>query len=133
MKEYAEWFYKSKQWQQVRNVYMSSRNWICERCGEVATICHHRKYITPVNIQDQDVTLNLDNLEALCQDCHNKEHRSSRADVSKPVFDSEGNLIRAIESKEIKEYIAAVKECEKFCTPPTSEGKIKMLLTELDP
>ena len=37
-------------------------------------IVHHKSYIDTSNIWDTDITLNFDNLELLCIDCHNKEH-----------------------------------------------------------
>lgn len=35
---------------------------------------HHKEYVNINNIWNTDVTLNFDNLELLCIDCHNKEH-----------------------------------------------------------
>lgn len=35
---------------------------------------HHKKHLTPKNINDPEITLNWDNLELLCLDCHQKEH-----------------------------------------------------------
>lgn len=68
--------------------------YVCERCGNVAKIVHHKKYLTKENINDPSVTLNFENLEALCQDCHNKEHHGSygatRYDV---MFDEDGDVI----------------------------------------
>ena len=66
MKEYAKAFYKGKQWKKISRLYMEQQHYICERCGGVATICHHRKYISPANINNPAITLNFDNLEALC-------------------------------------------------------------------
>lgn len=37
-------------------------------------IVHHKSYIDVKNIWDTGITLNFDNLELLCIDCHNKEH-----------------------------------------------------------
>ena len=37
-------------------------------------IVHHKDYININNIWDTDITLNFNNLELLCMDCHNKEH-----------------------------------------------------------
>lgn len=73
---------------------MASRNGVCERCGGLARIVHHRRYITPQNIQDPSVTLDWANLEALCIDCHNAEHMSSGG-VCAPglAFDAAGNIV----------------------------------------
>ena len=73
---------------------MQSVNYICVRCGDIATICHHKTYITPENINDPNVTLNWNNLEALCQTCHNLEHHSGGIVAEGLTFDSKGNLIQ---------------------------------------
>lgn len=97
-KEYAKAFYHSKAWIKCKNSYIKSVHGLCERCGEPGYIVHHKKYITPNNINDPNITLNHDNLECLCLDCHNKEHEfekeRKRITAIGTVFDSEGNLIR---------------------------------------
>lgn len=40
-------------------------------------IVHHKSYINLNNIFDPAVTINFENLELLCIDCHNKEHIST--------------------------------------------------------
>lgn len=109
MKEYARGFYKGRQWQKVSRLYMQSRSYVCERCGGVASICHHKTYITPGNINDPGITLDPDNLECLCQDCHNKEHKAKHSRV---LFDSDGNVSGVKEGKEIEEYRQAVRAIE---------------------
>jgi len=98
-KPYAKKFYQSKAWKDCRASYIASVNGLCERCLEEGRmkggyIVHHKVYITPSNINDVSVTLNFDNLEYVCQDCHNKEHYakydSTREDIQ---FDEEGNVI----------------------------------------
>ena len=86
-------FYNSKAWEDCRLAFMRSKFFICERCGGAATIAHHITYLTPKNINDPNVTLNWDNLEALCQDCHNKEHISKGATREDVMFDEQGDLI----------------------------------------
>lgn len=113
MKDYARSFYKGKQWQKVSRLYMESRNYVCERCGGVGVICHHRKYISPRNIGDPSITLSFDNLECLCQECHNREH-TAKFDVSRAVFDAAGNMIGAKESAEIEEYKKAVQAIKQL-------------------
>ena len=97
-KEYAEAFYHSKEWIKCRKAYIKSVHGLCERCGEPGYIVHHKKYITPNNINDSNITLNFDNLEYLCLDCHNKEHEFNREKrritAIGTVFDSKGNLIQ---------------------------------------
>ncbi|MBF0737424.1 HNH endonuclease [Staphylococcus arlettae] len=89
-----EAFYKSSKWEKCRNGYMSSQHYICERCGNLATICHHKVWLNQSNVSDPFVTLNWDNLEALCHDCHNREHFGSHAVAEGLQFDEKGNLIK---------------------------------------
>lgn len=50
-------------------------------------IVHHKHYIDMSNIWDTDITLDFNNLELLCIDCHNKEHFKSFID-GQPKADS---------------------------------------------
>lgn len=111
MKKYAEAFYKGKQWKKVSSLYMTQQHYICERCGGVGSICHHKKYITPWDINNPDATLNMDNLGCLCQECHNQEHS---AKVSRAIFDDDGNMTGVQESAEVREYRKALKELERI-------------------
>ena len=92
---WAEWFYSSKTWTDCRLAFLKSKFFICQRCGGAATIAHHKTYLTPANINNPDITLNWENLEALCQDCHNKEHISKGATREDVMFDENGDLIPA--------------------------------------
>ena len=83
MKLYATAFYKSRAWQNCAKAYAKSKGGLCERClkdGKVTAgvIVHHKVHITPQNILDPTVTLNWDNLELVCRDCHAKEHGVKR-------------------------------------------------------
>lgn len=62
----------------------------CERCGAVGEEVHHKKYLTPENVKDKDISVNQDNLELLCKQCHNEEHGRFSSELK---FDDEGNLI----------------------------------------
>lgn len=80
MKEYAEQFYKSLTWQRCREQKFKQARGLCERClakgiYKPGEIVHHKTHITPENISDPDVTLNLDNLQLLCRDCHADVHK----------------------------------------------------------
>lgn len=92
MKDWAEAFYLSDVWRDTRDAYLLSRQNICERCGEPAKICHHKTWLTKNNINDVYITLSWDNLEALCQECHNKEHHKKKSAL-RYSFDADGNLI----------------------------------------
>lgn len=93
-KEWAQAFYRSKAWVTCRIGYMLSQNYVCERCGDTAKICHHKTWLTAENITNPRVTLNWDNLEAVCQDCHNIEHHSTNATADGLTFNSKGELIQ---------------------------------------
>lgn len=100
MKSWAERFYKSKQWLICRERFLASKYNLCERCSTdenpvAATIAHHKEYLTPQNINDPSISLSWDNLEALCQDCHNKEHHGSKEPKSEQryTFGADGQLI----------------------------------------
>lgn len=54
-------------------------------------IIHHKEYITDLNYEDDNVFFNIDNLESLCLDCHNKEHFAEEAKYS---FDENGDLVK---------------------------------------
>lgn len=95
MKDFARAFYKSKEWEKCRAGYIKYVGGLCERClsrGDIVpgVIVHHKCYLDPVNIKDPSVTLCYDNLELLCQDCHNKEHISKRE--QRYTIDSNGKV-----------------------------------------
>ena len=95
-------FYHSKQWKKVSAAYMTSKAYICERCGKPATICHHKKWLNGDNVSDPDIALSFDNLEALCIDCHNAEH-GLRHNVT--YFDeNDGSIAKVKESQENKDF-----------------------------
>lgn len=94
MKPWAKAFYLSKAWIQCRLSFLISKHYICNRCNGAAIIVHHKIYLTPQNIHDPNITLNWDNLEALCIDCHNAEHIGKNCVSNGLKFDEEGNLIK---------------------------------------
>ena len=93
MKEWAKAFYYSKSWRKCREAYKKTQHGLCERCGGIAKVVHHKTHITPTNINDPYITLAFDNLEALCQDCHNKEHHRGEATDLGYRYDTDGNII----------------------------------------
>lgn len=86
-------FYGSDAWRRTRAAYMEARNHICERCGRPARVVHHKVWLDESNIGDPSVSLNWDNLECLCQDCHNAEHFGSSAVAPGLAFTSDGELV----------------------------------------
>lgn len=98
-KEYAKDFYSSAAWVKTRVAFLNSKMHICERCENengLGNIVHHKTYITPDNIDDVNITLNWDNLECLCQVCHNREHHREDEAITASglTFDACGRLVR---------------------------------------
>lgn len=93
-REFAIKFYKSKEWRKLREKYFKANHGLCERCQRPAKIVHHKKYITPRNIDDVSITLNWSNLELLCIDCHNNEHMANELLENNLMFDENGNVVK---------------------------------------
>lgn len=96
VKPWAEAFYKGDAWQQCRAAFLASKHYLCERCSTpdnpvVAKIAHHKVYLNERNVADPSIALSWGNLEALCQDCHNKEHHKKQG--RRYDFDKDGNVI----------------------------------------
>lgn len=75
-------FYVSGVWIDCARAYRDAHP-LCERCLKKREISpseqvHHKIRLSPENINDPMVTLNWDNLEALCDKCHKAEHRKTR-------------------------------------------------------
>ena len=90
--------YRSKRWQKVRQIYLLEHPF-CERCQRMgiivaATQVHHRIWLTEQNLQDPSIALASENLEALCDVCHAKEHHASSDVADDLMFDADGNLRR---------------------------------------
>lgn len=102
-------FYNTKAWKQNRRAYALSRNCICERCGRpvyvsginetlpkekrLRYVVHHKTYLNETNFTVDSVSLDWNNLELLCIDCHNIEH-TEQATREGLGFDAWGNLIQ---------------------------------------
>ena len=75
MQAWAEAFYKSKTWQHCRSAAWSRDGGLCVDCLKAGKITsaeevHHIIELTPENINDPSVSLNLANLVSLCMECH---------------------------------------------------------------
>ena len=78
-KEFARKFYSSKVWQDCRNEYAKRRHHLCENClrqgiYKPGVIVHHIIEIDPVTIEKPEISLNHNNLELLCRECHAEAH-----------------------------------------------------------
>lgn len=79
----ADAFYSSWAWRKCRAGYISSKRGLCECCmmrGQfvAGTDVHHKIKLTPDNITDGTISLNWDNLELLCDACHDERHGKLR-------------------------------------------------------
>lgn len=77
-------FYKSREWKALRQEALKRDNYECQSCKRKgkyskAQCVHHLKEVKVVPL----LALTLDNLECLCNRCHNKEH--DRYEAVRPV------------------------------------------------
>lgn len=84
-------FYKSKEWLLARTLKINATQSKCDRCGAVGEEVHHKIRLKVENVNDVYISLNQDNLELLCRDCHNDEH--GRFKKKELMFDEDGNFV----------------------------------------
>lgn len=95
-KDWAKQFYNSKAWRETRKQILRRDLYTCAYCYGRAEEVHHIIPLTPENINDPMISLNPDNLVALCHSCHDKITKGSTGDLKEGyVFDDEGNVILA--------------------------------------
>lgn len=72
-------FYCRKDYLDLAQACKIKSGGVCAKCGGVFDISelrpHHKVELTLDNIDDVNVTLNPDNIEVLCRDCHNAAHK----------------------------------------------------------
>ena len=100
-REFAGNFYKTAAWRKLRDSYIKSVGGLCERCYSAGIIrhgdtVHHKIHLSPENINDPAVTMNFENLELLCRDCHAALHAKNqkryRVDDAGKVIAYDGEL-----------------------------------------
>ena len=65
-----------------------------------AAIAHHIRYLNDSNVNDPSISMNPDNLLAMCHACHNAEHFGSGGAVAKGYrFNADGDIIPTKESE----------------------------------
>ena len=72
-------FYKTQAWKKCRAAYTKATAGLCEICLQKGIyspvyIVHHKIYLTPENVDDPSVTLDWNNLQAVCKPCHEEIH-----------------------------------------------------------
>ena len=79
----VERFYTTQAWRKCRRSFLTERHNLCEICLAKGLIVpavhvHHKVHLTPENLNDPAITLNHENLMALCEECHQEQHRTKR-------------------------------------------------------
>ena len=89
-------FYKTTEWLKIRKLVIINQGGICSRCSNPAYFVHHKEYLTDDNYLDPNISMNMNNLEALCIECHNEEHHPSISTRQGLKFDDKGNIIQRL-------------------------------------
>ncbi len=94
--EETKGFYKTAAWLKCREAYIKSVGGLCERClaeGKIVPgyIVHHKIHLNPFNVTDPSITLNWNNLEYLCLECHNQEHFKQKV-AKRYAIDADGKV-----------------------------------------
>lgn len=92
-KDWAKSFYNSSRWVNTRKAFFKYRYGRCERCNNPGAIVHHKIRLTPKNINNPFISVSFDNLELLCRECHEKEHRPRDNHSEETIFIN-GKLIK---------------------------------------
>jgi hypothetical protein len=85
-------FYDSFQWRECRMQYIEAHD-LCEQCGAPAEVVHHIEHLTKANINNPQITLNSENLQALCHLCHNRVHFRKQDDDCRYEIAKDGSII----------------------------------------
>lgn len=101
----AKKFYNSKAWKKCRAAYiMMVPDGLCEHCSyNPGYIVDHIEEINIHNLNDPMITLNHDNLQYLCLECHNKKTFGEPKEVLREglQFNEFGELTYSPPSKKI--------------------------------
>ncbi|MBQ9642909.1 MAG: HNH endonuclease, partial [Lachnospiraceae bacterium] len=94
-----KWFYNSSAWKHARMAALRRDMFTCAICGARASEVHHLVELDDVNVHDPNISLNLNNLQSLCHDCHSaitmQEHGIKNMDCDiEYFFDADGQLQR---------------------------------------
>ena len=91
--EVLQRFYNSPKWIKARDYKMAKARYLCEVCGEVGEIVHHKIPLTETNIHNSRISISEDNLELVCRSCHKRIHDELDGKGRHLRFDKDGNLI----------------------------------------
>ncbi len=86
-------FYHTDKWRKLRQLVINRAGGICEICNiNKGTIAHHIIWVDDSNCYDPNVVWNIDNLQCVCQDCHNKIHMKVSSTAEGYIF-ADGELV----------------------------------------
>lgn len=103
-KEWAKRFYNSSAWKHTRELALKRDRYRCQSsgCRRTASEVHHIKELNENNVNDINISLNLNNLTSLCSDCHKhitKQMKSKDFGILEEIiFDENGYPIAAKDS-----------------------------------
>ena len=86
-------FYNSLSWQKAREHKMVSASFLCEICGEVGEIVHHKIPLTEANMDNLKISLANENLQFVCRSCHKRIHDEFDGKAQRIKFDKDGNMV----------------------------------------
>ena len=93
-KLYAVKFYHSKLWKDARQYALRRDHFTCQMCFDRAEEIHHIIELTQENINDVNISLNVDNLQSLCRRCHANITKGYVGAVdSEYIFSDDGQVI----------------------------------------
>jgi len=84
-------FYTSRTWRKFRELVITRSEGMCSKCHKVfpdtsQLEVHHKKYLKNDDYNKPELAYNLDNVEVICHECHNKEHSRFGYDSPKEVI-----------------------------------------------
>lgn len=107
-KDFARHLYRSRAWENVRQVVIDRAHGLCERCAEHGRltpgyIVHHKVPLTPENVNDPSVALEPSMCMYVCKECHEEIHaelgvgnlHGHVSEEPRVRFDEFGNVVRA--------------------------------------
>jgi 5-methylcytosine-specific restriction endonuclease McrA len=106
-KKFSKKLYNSVKWRDIRKYVLNRDFYMCQVCNEPnCNTVHHITELTPININDPNITLNADNLITLCEECHRCVHGdyTHSKEEARYSFDVDGNIIPATEAQQPKQY-----------------------------
>jgi len=115
-------FYQSKVWKRQRKYIWLKQNCLCAICKKpvwingisnksipqskrLRGIVHHKEFLNNENIDEDNITLNEDNLVGLCIVCHQHLHSDNKYIRNDIRFDENGNVVKNEHYDKIKSNI----------------------------